>query len=578
MKTTYILWCPNLSFGGAEKHALELAKAARGRADIEVWVDSDEIAWGADYLASFGCEVALHAGLRSQGARFVEHSLARLAGRKLAFHIVNSSMGFECLPLIARVPHAGYYISAFGDNVLPDGRKMSAIRFLDAQYRRGARRVFTDSLYFRDQLVQDGVVRADQVTVVTHPAAVAASWQRTEPCGKLLWASRISDEKKLEDLFAIAVGTPAIAFDVYGGIDPACCTERGQAVYRALQTLPNVKAMGKYRKFDDIPLSEYDALLYTSERDGVPNVLLEAGAAGMPVISTVVGGIGELLNDANSFSKPGASLVDYLGFVSDVYLDFELARRKGQLLRSEIEARSRAYPLDEVINIVLADAGPDAGMDTAAPAAAPARPSKIEAGHDAFFVQKMTVSSSLQGTHRNAVFASLCEGRTVLHVGCADAPITDIRNNLHLAVQGTAHVIDGFDLDTAALDMLRPHITNGRLFSDFGEARDEYDLLIVPEVIEHVNNVEQFLQTLDQLNFSEIVITAPDAYTSMRRHFDYDGETSTFCEIVHPDHNAWYSPFTLANVVRKYTSWTVEGLFFLDPGSIMLVASKHTPG
>jgi glycosyltransferase involved in cell wall biosynthesis len=573
LKTTYIVWCPNLSFGGAEKHALELAKAAQGRADIEVWVDSDDIGWGKNYLNSFGCEVKLHAGIKAHGRRFLEASLERLGEGRLAFHIVNSSVGFDCIPLIAALPNAGYYISAFGDNVLPDGRKISAIRFLHEQYRRAAQHVFTDSLYYRDQLVQDGVVAADQVTVVTHPAAVGTVWQRSAPAGKLLWASRISDEKRLEDLFAMAVATPALAFHVYGGVDRACCTERGEALYRALQVLPNVKVMGKYRRFDDIALSEYDALVYTSERDGVPNVLLEAGSAGMPVISTVVGGIGELLNEGNSFSKPNAGVVDYIGFVSDLYQDFGAARHKGQLLRNEIEARSVRYPLDKVVDLVLGEMGTAA----TAPAVAAMRPSKIEAGHAPYFVQKMLVSSQLKGTHRNAVFSSLCDGRSVLHVGCADAPITDIRNNLHLAVQGTARVIDGFDLDTHALDMLRPHITNGRLFSNFAEIEDDYDLLMVPEVIEHVDNVEQFLQTLDKLNFSEIVITAPDAFTSMQRHFDYDVETSVFCEIVHPDDNAWYSPFTLANLVRKYTSWTVEGLFFLDPGSIMLVASKRAP-
>lgn len=572
MNTTYILWCAHLSFGGSEKHALELVKAAQGRADVEVWVDSDNIAWGESYLKSSGCEVRIHSGIKALGQSFIQSSLQRLAERKLAFHIVNSSVGFAYLPLIAKLPNAAFYISAFGDNVLPDGRKLSYIRFLDQEFRRAAKRVFTDSRYYRDQLIDDGVVAADQITVVTHPAAVRTTWHRDVAAGKLLWASRISDEKRLEDLIGMAVGFPMLGFDVYGAIDEACCTERGKALFRALQVLPNVKTIGAYAKFEDIPVSDYDAMLYTSERDGVPNVLLEAGAAGMPVISTIVGGIGELLNERNSFSKANAGLPDYLGFIADRYSNYELGRRKGDVLRNEIAARSRHYPLDEVVNIVLADTG------AASASSVPAAASRIEAGHDPFFVQKLPVSASLRGSHRNAVFASLCDGRTVLHVGCADAPITNVRNNLHLALQGSAKVLDGFDLDTAALDMLRPHINNGRLFSKLDDIQDEYELLLVPEVIEHVGNVEQFLQTLDKINFSEVVITAPDAYSCMHRNFfDYDSQSSTFCEIVHPDHNAWYTPYTLLNVLRKYTSWTVEGLFFLDPGSIMVVATKRAP-
>lgn len=570
MNTTYILWSPHLNFGGSEKHVLELVKAAQGYADLEVWVDSDDTAWGERYLQSFGCKVRIHAGIQKLGQPFIEASLQRLSGRRLAFHIVNSAIGFACLPVIARLPNTEYFISAFGDNVLPDGRKLSYIRSLDQQYRSGAKRIFTDSYYYREQLVNDGLAAAHQVSVVTHPAASQVSWQRSEPAGKLLWASRVSDEKRLEDLFGMTVAYPMLEFHVYGGIDKACCTRRGEAIFGALQVLPNVRIMGGYRKFDDIPVSDYDALLYTSERDGVPNVLLEAGSAGMPVISTIVGGIAEVLNEANSFSKPKASLTDYLVFISDLYAEYGSGRKKGERLRSDIASRSANNPLSEVLNVVL-----DATV-AAAPSPVPVHRSRIEDGHDPFFVQKLHVSSQLRGSHRNQVFGSLCDGRTVLHVGCADSPITNINNNLHLALQQCAKLIDGFDLDTRALEMLRPHVHRGGLFSTFDDVKDRsYDLLLVPEVIEHVDNVEQFLKTLDSIDFGEVIITAPDAYSCMRRHFDYDGDSETFCEIVHPDHNAWYTPYTLMNVLRKYTTWTIEGLFFLEPASIMVVATKQ---
>jgi deoxycytidylate deaminase len=187
----------------------------------------------------------------------------------------------------------------------------------------------------------------------------------------------------------------------------------------------------------------------------------------------------------------------------------------------------------------------------------------IEAGHDPFFVQKLPVSSQLKGVDRRKVFATLCEGKRVLHVGCADSPITDVSNNLHCILQPFAKILDGFDLDEKSLDILRPHVTRGSLFSN------------IEQIIEHVANVESFLNSLDKLKFKDLVITAPDAFSCMQRHFEYSQGTSTFCEIVHPDHNAWYTPYTLFNVLKKYTSWDINGMYFLGNISIMALCSKR---
>jgi glycosyltransferase involved in cell wall biosynthesis len=43
-------------------------------------------------------------------------------------------------------------------------------------------------------------------------------------------------------------------------------------------------------------LEEYGAFLYTSLWDGIPNVLLEAAGADLPIVSSNVGGIGELID------------------------------------------------------------------------------------------------------------------------------------------------------------------------------------------------------------------------------------------------------------------------------------------
>ncbi|WP_077037874.1 hypothetical protein [Pelomonas sp. KK5] len=204
---------------------------------------------------------------------------------------------------------------------------------------------------------------------------------------------------------------------------------------------------------------------------------------------------------------------------------------------------------------------------------APVTPvSPLESAHGSYFVQKIKVGEDLKGRPRLDVLAQLCAGRKVLHVGCVDWPITDINQSLHLQLDKVCEQLDGFDIHAEVFPQLQPHL-KGRLFSDWSQVTDQYDLVLVPEVMEHVGNVEDFLKQLQALKANEYAITVPDAYSCFRRHFDYSCGAQTFVEVVHPDHNCWYTPFTLANTLRKYTDWQLDGMFFFNEMSLLALAS-----
>ncbi len=190
-----------------------------------------------------------------------------------------------------------------------------------------------------------------------------------------------------------------------------------------------------------------------------------------------------------------------------------------------------------------------------------------------FFTQRLAVDTGLRGIDRATVFRALCEGRRVLHVGCADWPITDVNANLHVQLDSACETLDGLDINTEAFDTLRPHL-RGELFSGFGQVHRAYDVTLVPEVIEHIPNVELFLSDLDSIDCRTYVITAPDAYQCRSTHFSYDEETSTFTELVHPDHNYWYTPYTLKNVIEKYTPWTFQGMWYFNNISLLSIWSR----
>lgn len=199
--------------------------------------------------------------------------------------------------------------------------------------------------------------------------------------------------------------------------------------------------------------------------------------------------------------------------------------------------------------------------------------SPLESKHDPYFVQRVKVSSDVMSCSRLDVFKKLCAGQRVLHIGCADWPITDPKTSLHLALESVCAKLDGFDIHTEALEQLRPY-TKSQLFSRFEELSGEYDLVLVPEVMEHVSDVGTFLAQLHALNASSFLITVPDAYQCHKRHFDYLKESQTFIEIVHPDHNCWYTPYTFTNTIKKYTPWKINGLWFFNSMSLLMLAHK----
>lgn len=209
----------------------------------------------------------------------------------------------------------------------------------------------------------------------------------------------------------------------------------------------------------------------------------------------------------------------------------------------------------------------------AAPAAPSGAISVLETKHDPYFVQKVDVSTDLIGVSRMDLFGSLCAGKRVLHVGCADWPITDLKTSLHLALEPLCAQLDGVDPHTEALEQLAPY-AKGRLFGSLAEVTDSYDVVLCPEVMEHVPDVEDFLAQLEGIDAATFLISVPDAFQCRERHFDYNTDAQTFVEVVHPDHNVWYTPYTFANTIRKYSGLEIQKMWFFNRISLLALLSK----
>jgi hypothetical protein len=191
--------------------------------------------------------------------------------------------------------------------------------------------------------------------------------------------------------------------------------------------------------------------------------------------------------------------------------------------------------------------------------------------HDEFWKQEVFFKSI---PDRIPFFEGLCANQNVLHFGCTDWPIFDPSYNLHIKLSKVALNIHGFDIDKDGIDNLKKHV-NQPYFSDFKAINNtHYNVCLVPETIEHVDNVRTFLEGLSTVNADAFYITAPNCFA--KAHMDRNFYSKDkIIEVVHPDHNCWYSPFTLKNQIEKYSSLKVVEVFLLNDDE--MVCCKAVP-
>lgn len=179
---------------------------------------------------------------------------------------------------------------------------------------------------------------------------------------------------------------------------------------------------------------------------------------------------------------------------------------------------------------------------------------------DSYWVQKV---ATYKIQNRNAYFEFFCLDKKVLHFGCTDWPIFNPENNLHIKLSKSAKILHGFDIDKEGIENLKKYV-NQDYFSDFSEISNiEYDVCLVPETIEHVDNVKIFLEGLSTINTKLFLITAPNCFASEHMIRNING-IDEFVEIVHPDHNCWYSPYTLKNQIEKYSNLKVTKVVLME--------------
>lgn len=149
----------------------------------------------------------------------------------------------------------------------------------------------------------------------------------------VLWAGRLDRQKRFDLVAAIAEAMPDVDFSCWG-----------KAVLDAppdLSRLPrNVVINPPFASYDDLPLARSDGFLYTSAWDGLPTILIELGALGVPIVASAVGGVPELIDRETGWPVPGDSGPEaYVAALREMIGDPKARIARGKALQSRVRER-----------------------------------------------------------------------------------------------------------------------------------------------------------------------------------------------------------------------------------------------
>ena len=162
----------------------------------------------------------------------------------------------------------------------------------------------------------------------------------------------------------------------------------------------------------------------------------------------------------------------------------------------------------------------------------------------------------------------LCDGRSVLHLGCADAPIHEYRykNNelLHSQIRRYASHIIGVDLDSEAVAFLRKCAGYSEIVQGNVEKLEElnldcqFEVIVLGELLEHLSNVGMCLDKISTLlrPHGIVIISVPNAFALKAYLWALFG-----IERVHPDHMCYYSVNTLRALALRH-GYLVKSVFY----------------
>lgn len=183
------------------------------------------------------------------------------------------------------------FVSAFCPHIHPAGNYDGYFRDIPDLMDVVDRFVF-DNDWYMAEMASTYALPAAQAEAIKYPvASLPADKPLKKQRKKVLWASRFDSQKNPRIVAEIAAQMPDTEFLMYG----RQVMGDNQILWEDMPE--NVTHGGEFFNIDELPIKECFAFLYTSKFDGTPNILLEIGSRGLPIVTPNIGGIAGYLGD-----------------------------------------------------------------------------------------------------------------------------------------------------------------------------------------------------------------------------------------------------------------------------------------
>jgi glycosyltransferase involved in cell wall biosynthesis len=353
-----LLFTPWVSLGGADALCCMVANILATNTSVYVCVTEDGNNDGIGKLSDDVKVIRMNSVLKDTDMATREYLTAMMIEfiNPLAVVNLNSRLAWRVLDKYGnRITHSRPYIGFFFcDDVDPTGEKVSYLRAFSRSANRANVHLLSDSVnYFKGVINELGLERSASHGIlfpVQNSTMSMARKRSYSATSRILWSGRFDRQKRLDIALAVAKMCPHLTFDFYG----FPLMDAHSPVIDELRSLDNVLFKGRYSDFTSIDVDSYDALLLTTQWEGTPNVALECGVRGLPIVAPSLGGLTELI--ANERGFPVGRFDDVLGFRDALRLcceDRRLAEHRSKKLSLHIGEFHRQDTIEKLLSTII---------------------------------------------------------------------------------------------------------------------------------------------------------------------------------------------------------------------------------